>query len=61
MGWDLGGMGYGILPSPLIWVASICRTLPVESQNKSAMSVTMHEPIRLFDFACLSGRDFYVM
>ena len=23
LGWDLGGMGYGILPIPLIWVASI--------------------------------------
>jgi hypothetical protein len=21
--WDMGGMGYGILPFPLIWVASI--------------------------------------
>ena len=23
LGWDLGGMGYGILPSQLIWAASI--------------------------------------
>jgi len=23
LGWDLGRMGYGILPSQLIWVASI--------------------------------------
>ena len=26
LGWDLGGMGYGILPSQLIWAASIVVT-----------------------------------
>jgi hypothetical protein len=26
MGWDMGGMGYGILPIPFKWAASIAIT-----------------------------------
>jgi hypothetical protein len=28
MGWDMGGMGYGILPIPFIWAASIRKIAP---------------------------------
>jgi hypothetical protein len=41
MGWDMGAMGYGILPFPLVWVASIVR--PVPKKTKKGMLVTFPE------------------
>ena len=47
--WDLGGMGYGILPIPLIWAASIV-VGDVVGKYKSKKNVSYLQKKRIFTF-----------